>query len=684
MSREILERYVQRGFRLVFYPTKQKGPSGTDAVGWTDKQYRLQDYNEGDNVGVMLGTEIQPGKFLCDIDFDWGEGVSMARDILPATRFGFGRQSRPITHAFYTSTQPLVSKKYEDILPGRVFVELRGTKVDGSVGLQTMLPPSIHPSGERIEMRTDDDIGHDDGINRFCDLYATACFLYSRLGPRGVVHDTRLALAGTLLSMGLTDPELKAVCTALARKAGNDVSDMELACRTSITRYRKGEKVTGPGALVTALGENGKQVLARIREWLGDSDFIHDKNDRVIPGNQENIVRALRKLDVTLSYNSFNRKPIMKFNGYHGPINDDETRHVWLKCETKFGFRPPKDLFFDVTANVAHEAKFHPVREYLDTLEWDGTARLDEWLIRYAGAPDNDFVRAVSALPMIAAVRRVRKPGVKFDELLVLESTRQGVGKSSALRALCPSEEWFSDDLPLDVDAKELIERTEGKWIVEAGELSGLRSSHVEHLKSLLSRQVDGPVRLAYGRFPVEVPRQFIVIGTTNNHTYLHDSTGNRRFWPVRVESFDLAALRKDRDQLWAEAAAREADDESIRLPESLYPVATLQQERRRSEDPWEAILDSAFDKENQRLSPGEVWDALVIPPERRNDVGQRRIVQIMQRLGFRRMTITDPKTKKPVKGWGRGDGSRDPVVLSLLDQKDINPGPGAGKAPPM
>jgi predicted P-loop ATPase len=668
-KKRLVTEHARRGFQLLFYPTKTKGP--TDK-GWPQKRYTLDDYNAEDNVGVLLGTEIQPGKFLLDVDFDWPEGVPMASELLPPTQFGFGRDSRKISHAFYTTSTPQASFKFEDITGGRVFVELRGTKVDGTIGHQTMLPPSIHPSGEEVVMRMDASIAHDDTVVRWLALYATACILYSRLGPRGVVHDVRLALAGLLCNLGLKDNEVLAVGRAMARLAGNDVADMELACKSTLLKYRKGDKVTADKAMLQALGEGGKLVLNRIRDWLGESDFVHDKNDRIIASSQENIVRAIKKMNVKLTYDEFSRKPQMQFNGYAGPLNDLQTRHIWLKCEKQFGFRPPKDLFYDVAEDTATENKFHPVKQYLDNLKWDGVARLDEWLIKYAGAADNDYTRAVSALPLIAAVRRVRQPGCKFDELLVLESTVQGIGKSTALRSLCPREEWFSDDLPLDVDAKELIERTEGKWIIEAGELSGLRSSRTEHLKSMLSRQVDGPVRMAYGRLPVEVPRQFIVIGTTNDHTYLHDSTGNRRFWPVRVESFDVKSLILDRDQLWAEAAAREADDDSIRLPEILYPVANIQQERRRAEDPWETVLESVFAEEYQRLSPDEVWNALAIPIERRDDRGQRRVIQIMQKLGYRRMTVTCPQRKVKVKGWARGEGRRDTIDARQLDKDTL------------
>ena len=116
------------------------------------------------------------------------------------------------------------------------------------------------------------------------------------------------------------------------------------------------------------------------------------------------------------------------------------------------------------------------MRAYLARLTWDGRPRLDRWLVTYAGAPDTDYVRAVSALPLLAAVRRIRQPGAKFDELLVLES-KQGKGKSTALQALCGVDEWFSDGLPLGVDAKLVIEHTTGKWIIEAAELQGNRGS---------------------------------------------------------------------------------------------------------------------------------------------------------------------------------------------------------------
>ena len=210
------------------------------------------------------------------------------------------------------------------------------------------------------------------------------------------------------------------------------------------------------------------------------------------------------------------------------------------------------------------------VIDYLNALVWDGVPRLDRWLVDCAGAEDSPYVRAASRAMLVAAVRRARHPGCRFDQMPVLEGP-QGCGKSSALRVLAVEDAWFADFLPItDGDARKIIEATQGKWIVEAGELAGMKSSDSSTLKSFLSRSTD-EARMAYQRDRTRVPRQFVIVGTTGSSDYLRD-TGNRRFWPVRVVHFDLARLTEIRDQLWAEAAVAEAAGEAIDLP--LSPAA--------------------------------------------------------------------------------------------------------------
>lgn len=377
------------------------------------------------------------------------------------------------------------------------------------------------------------------------------------------------------------------------------------------------------------------------------SKFVLGKDDRPIANSQENIRRALALLGVGLSHDVFSQKMIFARHNKKHVIEDDILDSLWLEVESTYHFLPTKDFFYTVVQNEARHRPFHPVRDYLNALEWDGVERIDRWLPTYGQALDTDYTRAVGRLTLVAAVKRARQPGCKFDELLVLESA-QGLNKSSALRALCPRSEWFSDDLPLNVDAKQVIERTAGKWIIEAAELSGTRSAHAEHLKALLSRQVDGPCRMAYARIPVSRPRSFIVMGTTNAYDYLKDPSGGRRFWPVTCGQFDANQIRRDRDQLWAEAAHAEAAGDSIRLDPKLWERAKIEQDQRHEEDPWEeTIMDSIltapdYVKSNgrQSVAVNTIWDVLNIPVEHRNPASHARVRNIMIRLGFKKSTV--------------------------------------------
>jgi predicted P-loop ATPase len=229
--------------------------------------------------------------------------------------------------------------------------------------------------------------------------------------------------------------------------------------------------------------------MNEIAELINTADDF-DRNDKgqIFPNSQKNIRRALQLANVGLRHNIFaNRLLLSVDDGPEQLLDDAALDDLWLMVDGRWKFRPAKDFFVTVVCSVARKNCFHPVQEYLAGLQWDRIPRLDTWLVRYGGAEDTPYVRAVGALTLVAACRRVRQPGVKFDEMPVFEG-RQGVGKSQALRSLGPNPDWFSDDLPLDVDAKQVIERTSGKWIMEASELSGLSPRSVEHLKAFLSR----------------------------------------------------------------------------------------------------------------------------------------------------------------------------------------------------
>jgi putative DNA primase/helicase len=289
--------------------------------------------------------------------------------------------------------------------------------------------------------------------------------------------------------------------------------------------------------------------------------------------------------------------------------------------------------------------QFDPICDYLDKLKWDGEPRLDPWLIIYCGAEDTKLNRAFGRKTLIAAVRRARKPGCKFDHMLILEG-KQRAGKSSLWKILAGGDDNFSDQAILHENSQKQQENLAGRWIYEIAELKDIYRTDVETLKSFLSRTNDRG-RAAYGRYVKEQPRRGIIVGTTNSAEYLRDATGGSRFWPVAVsDTIDLEAIERDRDQLWAEAAHYEATGESLIIPQELWGVAAVAQDARMLRDPWEDILSTVQgeivkgDGEGweERISTFDLLErCLQIPRKDMSDRDSKRLGPIMRdRLGWR------------------------------------------------
>lgn len=643
--------YISQGWQVV---PLAPGSKACKDDGWLQLIFKPEDFDPHDNIGIRSVNG------LVIVDLDAPEAVACADDFLPATGAIYGRPSKSRSKRLYASTFPKTIA-FRDTENNSTLLEVRSQHQD-------MAPPSVHPDGEHLTWHgTIGQVGMAEPaiLMRALQLNATCALISRYYAASGARHEWCLALAGTLKQLGLTQVEADKVLSAAGRFAGDGkVPDRLTEVRTT---YNKGDDdhVKGSKALREASSKSFLTSLTKIWGGASSAFLLDEKGDKILANSQENIRRALDKLDARLVFNSFSQRPLVSYNGNTGTLQDDVRDELWLTIDQKFHFRPAPDFFDVVIQNTARKTTFHPVRTYLDKLEWDGEKRLSTWLVRLAGAADSEYVQAVSQIVLTAAVRRVRQPGCKFDELLVLESP-EGKDKSTALLTLCYDEAWFSDDLPLNVDSKQVIERSSGKWIIEAAELAGMHPSRADHLRAMLSRRVDGPVRMAYARLPVEVKRQFIVIGTTNSHSYLKSKTGNRRYWPVRIKNFNLEKLRGERDQLWAEASHSEALGTSIRLPPRLYAQAELQQERRRADDVWEEAIASNFKiDEKHRVTGSEVWDKLGIPMSQRSEKDQSRIADIMQRLGFRRLTVSHKGVK--VRGWARDPGDQ----LSFEDKID-------------
>lgn len=265
--------------------------------------------------------------------------------------------------------------------------------------------------------------------------------------------------------------------------------------------------------------------------------------------------------------------------------------------ERVLGFRS-EAVIRDAFVLCAENNAINPVETYLNSLTWDGTPRLDTLFIDYLGAEDCPFIRTITRKAMVAAVARAMTERVKFDYMTVVCGP-QGVGKSTLFRRL--GKEWFSDSLKT-FEGKEAEELIQGKWIVEIAELQAFNRVDVNRIKQFLSK-IDDQYREAYGRNVKNQIRRSVFFGTTNDHEYLHDPTGNRRFWPVdaRPEYATKKVFRdltdSEIDQIWAEAVMR------WRMGESLYltPEMEDEAERRRQEhmvrDPLEGIIESFINK---------------------------------------------------------------------------------------
>jgi putative DNA primase/helicase len=346
---------------------------------------------------------------------------------------------------------------------------------------------------------------------------------------------------------------------------------------------------------------------------------------------------------------------------------DDTQAAIWLEAQR---MRPVGSrLVAEAIEIVARANVFHPVRDYLSTLAWDGTERLDYWLIDHLGAKDCAYTRLAGRFFLMGMVARVMAPGCKFDYMLVLEG-EQGLGKTGALQIL--GGPWFGNT-DLRLGDKDAMLTLRGKWLYEIAELDAFARTEATHQKSFISRQVDD-VRPPFGRRTQALPRQVVFCGTTNMLEWNKDPTGGRRFWSIATSEINLSGLASIRDQLFAEATHRYRENESY------WPTEKEQrrhfdpeQLNRQQTEPFEQLIVKWIrDHDSDEFSVADVMkSALAIPAAQMQASLTSRVGIVLKRLGCERIErrtmvpryiYRRPASLAPAPAAGAGDSSDDGV----------------------
>jgi len=312
-------------------------------------------------------------------------------------------------------------------------------------------------------------------------------------------------------------------------------------------------------------------------------------------------------------------------HGRHWTSNDDLRMTEWLQ---------EKGILVEVkTAAQAVQASairrpFHPVKEYLSPLKWDGVKRIHRLASAYFGAEETNLARKVSTCFMVSAVARIFEPGCKVDTVLIIEGN-QGDCKSSGFKAL--AGRWFTDEIA-DLGSKDAAMQMQGVWLIEMSELDTLSRADVGRAKAFFSRSTDR-FRPTYGARVEEFPRQCIFAGTTNKDDYLKDETGDRRFWPVRGGNVNVAAIERDRDQLWAEAVAVYQTGAQWWLSGEDAVQAAEAQRERYAGDPWTDVVERFVSMKSVITIADILTNALGIEKAKMDQVAQNRAARILKSM---------------------------------------------------
>lgn len=520
--------------------------------------------NHNGNIGVYLG-----GKFVL-IDADGHEGLETLSTLgdLPPTMMALSG-SRTGSHHIYRLAPHQDAQRITD----RRFAPSVDVKIRG----QFVAAPSRHPSGNRYQWAVFQEpavlpdwlyemlcsrkpavvrapVTDSPDIRRVRAYVAKMPPAVSGQGGHGQTYAAACFIAG----QGLSEDEEFAVLDEYNQRCEPPWSDQELEhklrdARRNTTAQPLADRPRLVSVPADATEDEGwKQELSFTQNRSGDPVIRRTVKNAVMILQNEPLWRGKIRRDLFSMHTRLTDPP---WGSVYAPStasavwrdSDTSRLQAWLQDKYQLDLCVT-DL--DAAVSLVAEANEHnSAQEWFSGLTWDGQERAGQWLHTYIGATDTPYNAAVGRWWLISAVARVFQPGCKADHMLILYGD-QGVGKSSAAGILA-GQEWFSDS-PVPIGNKDAYLALQGKLIVEMAELDSMKRAESEAIKAFLTSPTDS-FRPPFARRNINVPRQCIFVGTTNQVEMLRDDTGNRRFWPVVTGDINREALRRDRDQIWAE-----------------------------------------------------------------------------------------------------------------------------------
>lgn len=417
----------------------------------------------------------------------------------------------------------------------------------------------------------------------------------------------------------------KALILALVRLGAEDIKVVDLpeipgqTDKVGVDDFIREEEVSAESLLRMAKSPEAAWTHTLIRSQSGE-----------IRINHFNLITILQN-DSSLNFSA------PRFDEFRGeillgdrPVKEETIIKMCAILEERYLLgRISPDWLRGVVETLASEKSFHPVRDWLDALTWDGESRIDGLFPIYFGSKSTRYTQKAGKNFLIASVARIYQPGCQHDHAVVLQG-EQGIKKTSSLWTLF-GRDYYSTAYH-DLSSKDFKEGLIGFWVIEISELAAFRKSEVEIIKSEITKPYDD-VRLAFRRDKGRYRRQCVFVGTTNEEHFLTDATGNRRFWPIRCKNINQEALEADRDQLWAEAVHRYKQGEdwwNMPLEEAL-----AEQEERFRTDTWEDRIGVWLEGKMEPTTSEILGECLGIEIGKQSHADQTRVGSIMKRLGF-------------------------------------------------